>query len=223
MPLAGYDVAVYVTESATGTITNEYMSEVDETWLGRPRYSVYEIADSDKRYLSTAEIPTFEKSDDGLEWDEIEEDDIAEIQYAGGRVVLKSPLTGAYYVRCASGKYYNSVRELLGANASKLSLKTNTVDVTTFKSEAVTYYPTLTDISFTVDAYVISENSPSQQEFLDGVAGERMIAILYLSETDDMRLEGYVRMEGQDINIEAKDVVRGSLTFVSDGKMYIHK
>jgi hypothetical protein len=142
---------VKTTSGTTGSLTNEAMSELDWSALGYPAKTVYEITDATKRYLARSAVPTFEV-DDGGGFDPLTP---AEIQYAGGVIILSAPLAGSYTVRCATGTYYTTQTTLLGGTVARLTTGPQLQDITLLGDGYVRRYPTVNDFSLTLDTFAL--------------------------------------------------------------------
>lgn len=224
-PITGVDVVIKYTEGASASLTNESMSVVNGEFPGVTDYTVYRITNSAKRYLDDTVTPTFQKSQNGTDWTDIPSSDIEEIQYAGGRVVLKNPLSSGYYVRCSSGKYFGTLTDIIYAKATKISWKNDTVDITVFADEARTKLPVLDDWSATIDTIVVMDDLGDfpQLDNLKALRCEKMIMVFYLDESNDFRLEGYGYLEGADINMSPGDVIQQPISIIGSGKLYMRK
>lgn len=143
---------VKTTSGATGSLTNEAMSELDWTSLGYPAKTVYQITDATKRYLARSAVPTFEV-DDGGGFDPLTP---ADIQYPGGIIVLSAPLAGAYTVRCATGTYYTTISDLLGGSVARVTTGPQLVETPLLGDAYVRRYPVVTDFTVTLDTFVVS-------------------------------------------------------------------
>jgi hypothetical protein len=143
---------VRTTSGATGSLTNEAMSELDWTSLGYPAKTVYQITSTTKRYLARSAIPTFEV-DDGGGFDPLTP---AEIQYAGGVIILSAPLAGAYTVRCATGTYYTTITDLLGGSVARVTTGPQLVETPLLGDAFVRRWPVVTDFTVTLDTFVVS-------------------------------------------------------------------
>lgn len=215
MVLTGATVALYTVSGDTSTYSNETMNEVNETARGQPRYTVYEISNSAKRYMSTSEVPVFQKQIGGEgDWITITSDEISDIQYPGGRLILKDSLSEYDLVRCSSGEYYNVITELGGATTLKITDKYNLSDCTCFGDSAVARHPVTKEWSASIDKLLITNEDVTT---LDDVL---MIAVMYLHEDDDMRYEGYCYLEGCDVSITPNELIKGSMTLSGHGPLY---
>lgn len=224
-PLTGVDVAISMATGVSSSLINESMSVVNDEFPGVEDYTVYQITDISKRYLDDSVIPTFQKSDNGTDWMNISNSDIEEIQYPGGRVVLKDPLSSGYYVRCSSGKYFDDITDIIFAKSMKISWKCDSVDVTVFKDEARSKIPALDDWSATIDTFVVMDDLGDfpQVENINDLKGEKLIAVMYLSESNDIRFEGYGYIESADINMTPGDVIQQSVSLIGAGRLYLRK
>lgn len=219
--LTGMDVVLKVATGSEVALTNEAMSVVLDEFPDGEDYTIYEISDPDKRYLSRSQVPVFQKYDNG-EWVNISSSEIADIQYPGGRVVLDEPLSSSDMVRCASGKHLSEITPILGGTSAKLSLKNDLVDVTTFGDVARMRYPVISDWSATLDLLVLLDDGvPSQLSTLKDLVDETLIAVIYMKVEDDVRFEGYCRLESLDVNLNADDVVKQPITLQGDGPLYL--
>ena len=157
MPLAPSTTAlatVKTTSGTTGSLSGEAMEELDLTTLGYPRYSVYQITDPTKRYLARSAVPTFEyDADGGTTWVTLTP---AEIQYAGGCIVLSTPLTVDADVQCKSATYYTTSTTLLGGSVARISNGPQLVDTTMLGDGYTRRFPTIKDWSMTLDTFVVS-------------------------------------------------------------------
>jgi hypothetical protein len=142
---------VKTTSGITGDLADEPMSELDWTALGYPARTVYQITAPANRYLARSVVPTFEV-DDGGGFDPLVP---AEIQYAGGVIILSAPLAGAYTVQCATAKAYTTQTTLLGGTVARLTSGPQLQDVTLLGDAYVRRYPTVNDFSFTLDSFAL--------------------------------------------------------------------
>ena len=143
--------ALYTTSGAQGDLTNEAMSNVDLTTEGYTAYTVYEITDATKRYLPRSATYVFEAdtSGDG----KFATVTPTKVDYPGGRIYLSAARNSDDVVRCASGKYYTTITPLLGASVSRLNFTPQLVEVPLLGDSYVRRVPTVTDWTFSVDAY----------------------------------------------------------------------
>jgi hypothetical protein len=197
---------VKTTSGTTGVLANEAMSELDWSALGYPAKTVYEITDASKRYLARSAVPTFEV-DDGGGFDPLTP---AEIQYAGGVIILSTPLAGSYTVRCATGTYYTTQTTLLGGTVARLTSGPQLQDVTLLGDGYVRRYPTVNDFSFTLDTFALKTeatytttggNANSHIVFehaLGGVAGNSY-SITMVDPAGDSPLS--VAVSGKDVTV----------------------
>ncbi len=222
-PITGVDVVIKYTELTSTSMTNEQMSVVNDEFPGVTNYTVYRITNSLKRYLDDSVVPTFQKSLNGTDWTTIPSSDIEEIQYPGGRLVLKSPLNADYYVRCSSGKYFSTLTDIIYAKAIKVSWKNDTSDVTVFTNNARVKYPVLDDWSATIDTFVAMDELGDfpQLDNLKALRGQKVVVVFYLDESNDFKLEGYGYLEGADINMSPGDVIQQPISIVGSGKLYM--
>jgi hypothetical protein len=79
-------------------LTDEPMQHVDLTAEGRPLYTVYEITDSEKRYLDDSATPVFTGSIAGTLTP-------YKVEYPGCRIYLTTALGSGETVVCTSGNY----------------------------------------------------------------------------------------------------------------------
>jgi hypothetical protein len=144
---------VKTTSGVTGSLTNEAMSELNWTSLGYPRYTVYEITDAAKRYLARSAVPTFEAdvAGGGI----FSALTPAEIQYAGGVIILSAARGATDVVRCATGTYYTTTTTLLGGTVARLTTGPQLQDITLLGDGYVRRYPTVNDFSFTLDTFAL--------------------------------------------------------------------
>lgn len=144
--------AIYTTSGATGDLTTtETLQHVDLSDEGYEKYTVYEITDATKRYLSTSAVPAFEADTGGDK--NFTAISPTKIEYAGGRIYLATARGATDAVRCASGKYFTTITPLLGGSVSRLNYSPTLVEVPLLGDSYVRRFPTVTDWSFTVDAY----------------------------------------------------------------------
>lgn len=220
-PITGIDVVLKYAAGTTSDLTDEAMNVVNGEFPGVPDYTVYEITDSAKRYLDRSVVPTFQKYN-GSTWDPIPASDIAEIQYAGGRLILKEPLGPTDSVSVSTGKYFSNVQDIIFANVTKCTWKSNFVDITKFTDSAKIQYPTVDEWNATIDTFVVIDNGDFPQlQNLKDLATNPLIAIIYLKMTNDVRLEGYCFIESKDISIVPDDVIKESISLKGDGPLYL--
>ena len=143
---------VRTTSGTTGSLTNEAMDELDWTSLGYPAKTVYQITAPSKRYLARSAVPTFEV-DDGGGFDPLTP---AEIQYAGGVIILSAPLAGSYTVRCATATYYTTISDLLGGSVARVTSGPQLVETPLLGDAYVRRHPTVADFTVTLDTFVVS-------------------------------------------------------------------
>ncbi len=143
---------VRTTSGATGALANEAMSELDLSAWGYPARSVYQITTAANRYLARSAVPTFEV-DDGGGFDPLVP---AEIQYAGGVIILSTPLAGAYTVRCATGTAYTTTTNLIGGSVARMTTGPTLVDTPILGDTYARRVPAVTDFSFTLDAFAVN-------------------------------------------------------------------
>lgn len=141
---------VRTTSGTTGSLTNEAMSELNWTTLGYPRYTVYEITDATKRYLARSAVPTFQSSTGS--WTTLTP---AEIQYAGGVIILSSPLTSGHSVRCATGTYYTTISDLLGGSVARITNGPQLAEVPLLGDAYLRRCPTIKDYTMTLDTFAM--------------------------------------------------------------------
>ena len=102
----GRVAALRVCSGAPQDLTDEAMSEVDlsaDPSSYRPRYTVYEITDPDKRNLDDSTVPVFQYSAGGTgEWTTLT---TQKVEYPDCRIYLATALGSADTVRCHSGKH----------------------------------------------------------------------------------------------------------------------
>lgn len=213
--IPGSDVVIFYTDGTTADLTNEAMQAVDTS------YKIYEIISTTKRYLAMSTVPTFQKSGNGIDWEVIPSSDIERIEYAGGRLVLKTALSSSYYVRCSSAKHYSNITQLIGGTSTKISDKNNLVDVTTCGDTARARFPTIQEWSATLDTIVnIQDGGFPQISNLQELKGVPLIAIIYLNQSSDMRFEGYCYIESADINLNPDDVIKQPVSLQGFGPLY---
>ena len=144
---------VRTTSGTTGSLTNEAMSELNWTALGYPRYTVYQITSTTKRYLARSAVPTFRYDPaGGTTWETLTP---AEIQYAGGVIITSTPINSASVVQCASATYYTTITDLLGGSVAKVTNGPTLVDCTLLGDGFVRRYPTIKDFSVTLDTFAV--------------------------------------------------------------------
>jgi hypothetical protein len=144
--------AVYTTSGATGDLTTtETLQHVDLSSEGYEKFTVYEITDATKRYLSKSAVPVFEADIGGAGiYSTVSP---TKIEYAGGRIYLATARGATDKVRCVSGKYFTTITALLGGSVSRLTYSPTLVEVPLLGDSYVRRFPTVTDWSFSVDAY----------------------------------------------------------------------
>jgi hypothetical protein len=143
--------AVYTTSGATGDLADEAMQHVDLSSAGFEKYTVYEITDATKRYLDETTAPVFEADTGGdAKFSTVTP---YRIDYAGGRIYLTTARGATDVVQCHSGKYFTTITALLGASVSRITYGPTLVEVPLLGDTYVRRFPTVTDWSFTVDAY----------------------------------------------------------------------
>jgi hypothetical protein len=127
------------------------MQHVDLSTAGYEKYTVYEITNSAKRYMSDATAPVFE-ADTGGDANFVTVTPY-KIDYAGGRIYLSTARGVGDVVQCHSGKYFTTITALLGASVSRITYGPQLVEVPLLGDTYVRRFPTVTDWTFTVDAY----------------------------------------------------------------------
>lgn len=152
---------VRTTSGATGSLTNEAMSELNWTALGYPRYSVYQITSTTKRYLARSAVPTFEQ-DPGSGYVSVTP---AEIQYAGGVIILTTPLTIASTVRCATGTYYTTITDLVGGSVARVTNGPQLVEVPLLGDAFLRRHPTIRDFTVTLDTFAMKTEATYSTAF----------------------------------------------------------
>jgi len=149
--LPGSYASVSLADGAAVSMPDEAMEEISDIENGNPRYTVYKISDEDKQILDLATVPTFEKQVHGSgDFVAISSGDIREIQYAGGRLVLETPLNDDDVVQLATGKYV-SIALIYGALTSKVSDKSIMKEATPIGSLAKKNFPTIDEFSLDLD------------------------------------------------------------------------
>jgi hypothetical protein len=144
---------VRTTSGTTGDLSDETMSELNLTSVGYPRYSVYQISDAAKRYLARTTVPTFQyDAAGGSTWVTLTP---TEIQYAGGCIVLSTPLTSAAVVRCHTGKYFTTITDLLGGSVARITNGPTLVETPLLGDAFINRYPTIKDFNMTLDTFVM--------------------------------------------------------------------
>lgn len=224
-PITGIDIVLRYVTGTPANITNEPMDAVLNEFPGDVPYTIYEISDSSKRYLVPEATHVFEKYVDD-EWETIPASDIAEIQYAGGRLILHEALDSDTEVRCASGEYYPTTKDIAGANGAKLTAKYETVDVTKFGDAARVRYPSLQDWSMSVDTIVLFDEAEGEFTELKNIRAlhkKRFAALMFLDAVDDVRFEGYCYLESDDFDIKVGDVYRQAISLVGAGPLYLRR
>ncbi len=110
----GRDAAFWIANGSDNDLTNEPLQEVDLSAEGYARYTVYEVADATKRYLNDNETPVvqFDTAGDN----NFQAVTPAEIQYAGGRILLSTPRGATDVGRIASGHYLTPTQYLGAMN-----------------------------------------------------------------------------------------------------------
>lgn len=102
----GRVAALRICSGTPQDLTDEAMSEVDlsaDPSSYRPRYTVYEITDPDKRNLDDSVVPVFQYSAGGAgAWTTLT---TQKVEYPDCRIYLATALGSADVVRCHSGKY----------------------------------------------------------------------------------------------------------------------
>jgi hypothetical protein len=151
-PIVPTLAAIYRTSGATASLADEAMNEVNMTSMGYPRYTVYEITDPTKRYLTRAVIPVFQHDSGG---DNNFVTQTGTVEYAGGRIVLSTPRGSSDVVRCHSGDYFTTIDKVMGASVSKLTTGPALVEVPLLGDAYVRRKPTLRDFSLSVDNFLV--------------------------------------------------------------------
>ena len=75
--------------------------------------------------------------------------------YAGGRIVLATPLGSSDNVRCASGSYFTTITKVFGASVSKITNGYTLVEVPLLGDTYVRRKPTVRDFDLSVDSYLV--------------------------------------------------------------------
>jgi hypothetical protein len=127
------------------------MQHVDLSTAGYEKYTVYEITSTSKRYMARTTAPVFQ-ADVGGDTNFVTVTP-TKVEYAGGRIYLATARGATDVVRCHSGKYFTTITALLGASVSRLSYSPQLVEVPLLGDSYVRRHPTVTDWSFSVDAY----------------------------------------------------------------------
>ena len=143
--------AVYTTSGATASMTDEAMQHVDLSTAGYEKYTVYEITSTTKRYMDKSVAPVFEADVGGNSI--FSTVTPTKIEYAGGRIYLATARGATDVVQCHSGDYFTTVTALLGGSVSRLNYAPTLVEVPLLGDSYVRRFPTVTDWSFSVDAY----------------------------------------------------------------------
>jgi hypothetical protein len=142
---------VYTTSGATGDLAEEAMQHVDLSSAGYEKYTVYEITDATKRYLSMGTVPVFQADTGGdAKFSTVTP---TKIEYAGGRIYLDTARGATDVVRCHTGKYFTTITALLGGSVSRINYAPTLVEVPLLGDSYVRRFPTVTDWTFSVDAY----------------------------------------------------------------------
>ena len=144
---------VRTTSGATSSLSGEAMSELNLTSMGYPRYTVYQVTDAAKRYLARSAVPAFRYDPaGGTTWQVLTP---AEIQYAGGVIILSTPLTSAAAVQVTTATYYTTITDLYGGSVARVTNGPTLVDCTLLGDAFVRRYPTIKDFSMTLDTFVM--------------------------------------------------------------------
>ena len=126
------------------------MSSADYGFLDR--YTVYRIADSNKRVMTDSATPVFQKRVHGTgDWTNIDASAYT-VWYGAGYIVLDSPLNSDDTVRCYSGKYMVP-NILIGCSERQLTLSRQQVDVTCFGDSAYMRSGTVSDWKASLTAF----------------------------------------------------------------------
>lgn len=151
-PIVPTLAAVYTTGGAVQALSDEAMSEVNMTALGYQRYTVYEITDVTKRYLDRGTVPVFQKQPGGIGgWVSL----TGTVEYAGGRIVLSTPLGSSDNVRVSTGNYFTTITKVFGASVSKINNSKTLVEIPLLGDTYVRRAPTVRDFDLSVDSYMV--------------------------------------------------------------------
>ena len=154
-PLRGADVVIYATSGSPQALNNEAMQEKDDTWLFNQRYTVYQITAKAHRNLAKGTVPAFQKQVHGTgDWVDISASDIKEIQYPGGRLILKVPLNSNDVVRCHTGNYLVP-SQIMGAYSCKLDNKRPTKQFMPYGESSIRKFPSLREWTATIENYLV--------------------------------------------------------------------
>jgi hypothetical protein len=129
------------------------MSELNLTSMGYPRYTVYQVTDAAKRYLARSAVPAFRYDPaGGTTWQVLTP---GEIQYAGGVIILSTPLTSAASVQCTTATYYTTITDLYGGSVARVTNGPTLVDCTLLGDAYLRRFPTIKDFTMTLDTFVM--------------------------------------------------------------------
>jgi hypothetical protein len=126
VPLRGEELSGYLAYGEVSISTEEAMSHENLTARGYDLYTVYKVTAPTHRFLSTSQVPTFQKRHESEAWTDIDAADIQEIEYPTGRLILKSALASDYTVRIKVSSptaKYLTLHVLLGAYDADVTLK----------------------------------------------------------------------------------------------------
>lgn len=152
-PLTADLAAVYLLSGTENSFSAPVeMIEVDDTASGHRRYTVYEVADPDKRYLCVSTVPTFQADSAGNgSFSPV----TGQIEYPGGRLILSSPRGPTDRVQLVTGKYYTPAK-VLGGTTSKTSRKNILEMFHIFGEKWPRRHVAGKDFSISLDNYVLA-------------------------------------------------------------------
>lgn len=152
--MLGKYAALYYGSGTPQALTNEPMEEISDIENGNPRYTVYQITNEDKQALSLGTVPVFERQIGGTgDFADIPSSEILEVQYPGARVVFDAAQGVSDVIRVKSGHYLVKT-QLYGALTVKISDKTIMKDVTPLGAKAKRNFPTIDEVSVSLDAFL---------------------------------------------------------------------
>lgn len=136
------------------------------------------------------------------------------LEYPGGVVEFAVANIGTDVI-LVSGKYFGIVQCSTLFNW-KLDVSAETKDVTTFASNG------WKEIMSTVNGWDVSCDGYWADGSFLSLLGANVILVLYVDDTSNKRYEGYIFLKKDKIDEAVDEIVKESLDFEGDGRLYYH-
>ena len=137
------------------------------------------------------------------------------IQYAGGRVVFDSALTGTEVITVDVS--YWTVSEVAGFYNWSLDLATDMLDKTTYSSNG------WREFVAGLKSFNVSADSFWQDDKFLNRLGEEVVIVLYVNETSDIRYEGFAKIDSDSISNPVDELVEESVNYTGEGQLYYYE